>query len=469
LEDAHDLTGPQDTGDVTVRPEFTSGGLAGHVLRLSLPSMLAMTFHSTYHIIDMMWLGRLGPERGTQAQAAVTAYMFFWMLLAIFNQLVALGSLTLIARSYGAKDYEETSVIIGQTFVFKLLFAVPAAALGYFFIHDAFLWYGVEKPVAVLGTEYGQIMLLAMPIYFSGFTLNTGFRSIGDVWKPMILGGITMSLNIALDPLFILGYGSWQGWGVKGAAYASLLSQSIFFGAGLYIFCSGRTFVRLRLRHLSRPTFTWIKKFMRIGAPAVIGDVCRNSSQFFIGSIVAGFGTASVAAFGIGGQFFMISWVPLFGVGTAVSTLVGQNLGAGKPDRAEKTTLWSTLFCLGIMAAVAAAAVAFAPRFVNIFNADGGVIVIGSNLMRVSAFTILFVSVSVALGAAFWGSGHTVPFAVISLVSLWGVQIPLVLLFVKRFETWVNHVWLSILIAEFAGCLMTIYLFSRGGWKRKKV
>ena len=262
MEDAHDPVGPQDTVDVTARPEFTSGGLAGHVLRLSLPSMLAMTFHSTYHIIDMMWLGMLGPERGTQAQAAVTTYMFFWMLLAIFNQLVALGSLTLISRSYGAKNYEETSTVIGQTFVFKLLFAVPAAVLGYFFIHDALLWYGVEKSVATLGTQYGQIMLLGLPIYFSGFTLNTGFRSIGDVWKPMILGGATMGLNMALDPLFILGWGSWEGWGVKGAAYASLLSQAIFFGAGLYIFLSGRTFVRLRLRNLSHPKLSWIKKFM---------------------------------------------------------------------------------------------------------------------------------------------------------------------------------------------------------------
>ena len=131
LEDSqgHPQTG--DEADVRIRPEFTSGNVSGHVIRLALPSMLAMLFHSSYHFFDMMWLGMLGRELGKQAQAAVTTYMIFWMLLAIFNQLVAMGSFTLIARSYGAKNFEETSTVIGQTMIFKLLFALPAAVLGY--------------------------------------------------------------------------------------------------------------------------------------------------------------------------------------------------------------------------------------------------------------------------------------------------------------------------------------------------
>jgi putative MATE family efflux protein len=469
LEDSQGHPQTVEGAEVEFRPEFTSGNVSGHVLRLALPSMLAMLFHSSYYFFDMIWLGMLGRDLGKQAQAAVTTYMIFWMLLSIFNQLVAMGSFTLIARSYGAKNYEETSTVIGQTIIFKLLFALPAAVLGYFFIYDAYVWYGTTKQVAVLGSEYGRVMLIALPIYFTGFTLNTGFRSIGDVKKPMYLAAATMGLNIALDPLFILGAGSWQGWGVAGAAYASFISQVIFFIAGMYIFVSGRTYVRLSMRHLARPSLGWIVKFIKIGSPAVVGDASRFTAQFVVGRIITSFGTTVLAAFGIGMQLFQMAWIPLFGIDSAVNALVGQNLGADKPDRAEQSTLWGTLLSVRIMAVVAVLALVFAKPFVGIFTEDGGVIVVGANLLRVGAFTIMFISVSSGLAAAFWGSGHTVPLAILSVISLWGVQVPAVFLFVKGFGTWVNHVWASALIAEFASCILAVYLFSRGGWKHKKV
>ncbi len=454
---------PEKAG--ALRPEFTTGGLSGHVVKLALPSMLAMLFHSTYSFIDMIWLGRVGKE----AISAITVYWLFWMLLALFNQMVALGSFSLMARSYGAKNYGETSTIIGQTFVFKLLFAVPAAVLGYFLVYDAFIWYGAGEEVAVLGGQYGRIMFAGLPIYFSGFTLNTAFRSIGDVKKPMILAGITAGLNIVLDPLFIFGVGGWEGWGIAGAAFASLIAQMVFFIAGLYYFFSGKTFVKLSLGHLARPSLYWIKKFVKIGAPAVVSDACRFTTYFVIGGVVISFGTATMAAFGICARMVDLAFIPLFGLSTAISTLVGQNLGAGKPDRAQKTVLWGTFLGVGIMAVLSVLAFIFAPLFVQIFNNDPEVVAIGSLLVRFGAFVIMFLSISSGLGSSFWGSGDTVPLALVSAVSLWGVQIPLVFVFVNVFAKGVEFVWLSILLAECTSCLLTILLFSRGKWKRKKV
>lgn len=465
MEETSQQAGETPGQDPSARPDFTTGPLLGLVVKLALPSMLAMLFHSTYHFFDMIWLGRVGKE----AIAAVTAYMFFWMLLAIFNQLVAMGSLTLIARSYGAKNYEETSEIIGQTFIFKILFAVPASVIGYFFLYDAFIWYGANETVAELGQQYGRIMLLAMPIYFSGFTLNTGFRSIGDVWKPLILASISMTLNIALDPLFIFGVGNWEGFGVRGAAYASVLSQSVFFVTGLYIFLAGKTYVKLSPKHLLRPKLSWIVRFIKIGGPAVVGDACRSSAQFTIGKLVFAFGTATQAAFGIGGQLFMLAWIPLFGIDSAVSTLVGQNLGAAKPERAEKTALRGTFLSVGIMALLMFAAYAFAPRFVGIFNGDPAVVHTGTQLIRFAALALMFVSISAGLGAAFWGSGDTIPYAVIAGVTLWGVQIPLAVLFVKLLNLNVEYIWFSTLLGEFTAAVLMILWFSRGKWKRKKV
>jgi len=444
-----------------VRPDFTVGSISQNVIKLAIYSMLAMLFHFSYSFIDMLWLGWLGRD----AIAAVGAYAQFMMLLVIFNQMVAMGSLTLISRSYGAKNYDETSTVIGQTFTFKILLIAPWALLGWFFIYDALIWYGAAQNVAALGAQYGRIMLPAMPLYFSGFTLNTGFRSIGDVKKPMILAAFTMCLNIFLDWLLIYVY----GLGVRGAAIASITSQIIFFAAALYIFFAGHTFVRLRLRHLLHPGFYWVKKFVRIGSPAVVGDACRFSAMFVVGKVIISFGTGAFAAYQIGGRLFELSWIPLFGLNTAVSALVGQNLGAGKPERAEKTVLWGTFAGFVIISVLAALALMFAPYFVRIFTSDVQVVSIGAGLVKFGAFALLFISIGMGLGAAFWGSGHNMPLAIVSAASLWGVQVPLVLLFVRRLGMGVSYVWLSMVIAEAAAALLTIYLFSRGGWKRKKV
>ncbi|MHC4606559.1 MAG: MATE family efflux transporter [Planctomycetota bacterium] len=447
---------PDKPGDVSKRPEFTSGGIGSHVVRLAVPSMLAMVFHTTYHLFDMIWLGRIGKE----AIAAVAIYWMFWMVLAVFNQMVALGSFPLISQSYGAKDFDETGTVIGQTFIFKILFALPVTFVGYFFVYDAFLLYGAEEQVAIFGQDYGQIMLIGMPLYFSGFTLNTGFRSIGDVKKPMILAGIT-----SLDPLFIFGF----GWGIAGAAIASVLSQTIFLVVGLYIFFSGKTFVRLSLKDFRRPQLFWIRKFVRIGLPAVVGDACRFSAHFVMGWVVLGFGTAAMAAYGIGEQMFHLAWVPLFGIETAISTLVGQNIGAKKVDRAEKTVYWGTAFSLGIMSVLSVLGFIFAADFVMLFNSDPEVVEIGTQLIRIGAFAVMFMAATGGVGGAFWGSGNTIPLALISALSLWGIQLPLVFLFVKSMGLGVGYAWLSVLFGELGGCLLAIHLFSRGKWKKMKI
>ena len=451
----------EELGLADGRPDFTTGSIHGPVLRLAIYAMLAMLFHSTYSVIDMMWLGWISKE----AIAGVGAYAQFMMLLAIFNQIVAMGSLTLISRSYGAKNYEETSEVIGQTFTFKILFVLPWAVLGYFFIYDALILYGAAEDVAALGSQYGRIMILAMPMYFSGFTLNTGFRSIGDVKKPMILAAITMLLNIFLDWLFIYIF----NWGVRGAAIASVISQGVFFAAALYIFFSGRTFVSLRLRHLTRPKLKWILKFIKIGAPATLGDACRFTAHFVVGSVVMGFGTVAFAALGIVGRLMELSWIPLFGIDTAASTLVGQNLGADKPERAEETVLWATFFGIGVTGVLAVIGYFLAPSLMRVFNDHPDVVAEGVTIIRFLAFGIMFISVSMGLAAAFWGSGHTVPLAIISVLSLWVVQIPLMIIFVKVLKLDVEFVWLSLIVAEFVACILAIVLFSKSDWKHKKV
>jgi Na+-driven multidrug efflux pump len=188
-----------------------------------------------------------------------------------------------------------------------------------------------------------------------------------------------------------------------------------------------------------------------------------------IGGLVLGFGTATMAAFGIGGRLFELAWIPLFGIGTAVSTLVGQNLGARKPERAEKTVLHGTFLGVGIMSVLAVLVFLFAPAFIRIFNSEPAVIEIGGNLLRFGAFVIMFISITAGLTSAFWGSGDTVPMAIIMALSLWGIQIPLAYTFVKVLGLSVEYIWLSIMLAEFAGCLLTIFWFSRGKWKRKKI
>jgi putative MATE family efflux protein len=283
------------------------------------------------------------------------------------------------------------------------------------------------------------------------------------------MAGISIGVNIALDPLLIFGVGPFPELGVRGAAIASVFCQALFTAMGLYYLLGRRSHLRVSLRQLVIPRVGWAIKMLRIGLPAAVGDLLRTAVLIFTALVVLKSGKETMAAFGVGSRLFVTVWIPFFAIGTAVSALVGQNLGAKKPDRATRAVINGTFSSLALAMVIGAVGFLIPGLIMRIFTPDPEVIRIGIPLLRIGAFAVVGVAVTTVHASAFWGAGDTLPPMVVWIAATAGVQLPILLLSVLYFDADVSYVWLSIGAgATFAMVLSSIWL-ARGGWLKKKL
>ena len=470
------------------RQDLTRGSIARHIITLALPSAAASLLQFSYHFVDMMWLGRIGPS----AIAVVAAYHFFFMVFVFFNQIVGLGSITLIARTYGAGDLEGCRRYIGQTFSFKLVISLVVMALG--LVLQRWMWtaFGSEPDVIAQGLPYTTIMFSVIPIYFSAFTLRTAFSSIGDMQTLLRISAVSTGLNLVLDPFFIfervfigpfpaLGLPDplltlpGLGMGVAGAAWASFGAILVLFLLGQYYFMTGRTFLKVTPRHFFSWDWRTVWQVLRIGTPPAVGENLTSIAQIAVGRVMNTYGTAVFAASGVMGMAFGLVFVPVGGIWQAVMTLVGQNLGAGKPQRAERSVWTAAGMTLGLLVVVLGAAALWTPGLVRLFvpgtdEVSLNTLLWGVRFLRVALLMMLFMGLGFVFGAAFWGSGDTKPPMWATVVTTYGVQLPIVLLGALwlKLEDPTFIVWAWV-VSQLLNTVILYVLFKRGRWKTVKV
>ncbi len=448
-------------------PELTTGSTFKHVLRLGLPSMFAMGLQASYDMVDLIWLGHT--RQGADAMAAVTVFGILFALILVLNQIVDIGTTTLIARYCGAKHYQAARLVTGQAWVMKLLLSLPVALLGAIFAADIFEKLGAQPGVVHLGVQYSTIMFLGLPLFFWVLTLNTAFRAAGDVKKPLYMAAISVGVNIVLDPLLIFGVGPFPELGIRGAAIASVFSQALFAAMGLYYLLGRRSHLRVKLVQLVTPRIKWALKMFRIGAPAAVGELLRTLVILFTACVVLKFGKETMAAFGVGSRLLVFVFIPFFAIGTAISALVGQNLGAHKPERAARAVINGTFFALAIAVVVGVFSFLFPRLIMRAFTPDLNVIEIGVPLLRIGSFAIIGVAVTTCHASAFWGAGDTLPPMVVWIGATAGVQLPILLLSVFYFKTTVTYVWLSVAAGALFAMVMAAAWLARGKWLKKKL
>lgn len=468
--------------------DLTEGSILRHVIRLAVPGALANLFNFSYNFVNMIWLGRLGPS----ALAVTTTYQYFFMVYVIFNQIVGLGSFALIARTFGAKDYPDCRRLIGQTFSFKLVIAFAVMALGLIFQRWAWIAFGSAPDVAENGVRYSTIMFCVIPIYFSTFTLNTALRGIGDMRRLMVISSVSTVLNLLIDPLLIfprvfigpfptLGIAQpllilpGCGLGVAGAAWASFGSISVMFIMGLYYFTSGQTYIRVGWRQFFGWDWNTVWRILRIGTPPAVGENMTNIAQLIIGKVMNLFGTAVFAANGINGTLLGLAGVPLAGIGQAVTTMVGQNLGAGKPRRAERS-VWLALSAAAILLAIGlGVCLLLAEPLIRLFLRSNDAASVesamwGARILRINAWAFLIGGLSGVIGGVFWGSGDTRPPMWAALLSTWAVQLPIVLggAYVLHLRD-PRFIWWAGVLGTLVSALYLLLAFQRGKWKTVRV
>jgi putative MATE family efflux protein len=456
------------------RVDMTTGRIAPKLAHLAWPLVLGNLLQTVYNVADMFWVGRVSPE----AVAAVSLmFPLSWMFVSTAMGITA-ATIALVSQHVGAGEDRRADRVVAQTILLTLAVSSALATLGLAARRPLLTLIGARGDVFVEALAYIEVIFLSLPFTFLFFAFRAALQGAGDTKTAMWLMLLSAGLNVVIDPVFILDWGPFLGWGTFGAAVATFISRGAATAAGIYVLLRGGFGVRLRIGDL-RPDFDILRKLVDVGYPATLDGWARSFAAVVMAGFVARFGAAPTAAYGIGIRLMSISWSVAGAVGQATATGVGQNLGAKTPDRAARVTWVATAATMGILFAAGALAFAFPARAMLIFIDDPAVVAEGVVFLRVVApFWAFFGGVMVIQGG-FRGAGDTRIALALSLLSRWVLRIPvavvlafawtatlpLVGLTVGGFGIGVEGVWWAFSVGAFGSFVLAIAWFRRGTWR----
>ena len=444
---------------------LTEGPILKSLIRLSIPIIFANILQTAYQITDTFWVGRLGAV----AVASVSISFPIIFLIVSFGGGLAMVGTILVAQYKGKQDQKAVNHITYQTLLMVIVVSGILSIIGYFLSPHLINLMGAEPDVFLGAVSYMRISFLGMIFMFTYMVFQSLMRGVGDVKTPMFIVLGTVLLNLILDPLFIFGYKFIPSFGVAGAAVATIGTQGLAAIIGILILIKGNHQIQLHLDDL-RPDFDLIKKMFKIGIPASIEHSARALGMTIMTFLVAGFGTCTLAAYGIGTRILSFVIMPALGLSIATSTLVGQNIGAGKIKRAEKITKLSSFTGFVVLTIIGIIMFLFAKQISTIFiPGETDTIQSSSLFIRLMSLTFGFIGIQMALNGAFRGSGNTLISMTLSIFSLWFLRFPIAY-FLSNY-TYLNEVgvWMAFPIANIIATLVTVIYFMRGTWEKKKI
>ena len=442
---------------------LTHGPLLRTILQLSWPMMLANFLQTAFNIIDMIFVGRLGPD--AIAGVSMSGAMIHAVMTLVIG--VDMGMRAMVSRFFGADDKELARRVAGQALLMGGLMTIVLASSGVTWRREFLQLLGATPTVVEQGSGYLLILFSGIITMVYMFFVSGILQSIGDVRTPMRVGAISFVINIILDPLLIFGWGPIPALGVQGAALATVLARGI---AGLLLLRALFTHREFRLQwHHLRPDLALVRRILRIALPGSAQIACYSTSDVLATRLVAAFGTAAVAASGVAGRCVMVVMMVGFGLGGSTATMVGQNLGAGKIDRAERSVYLIT----GMYAAFLLVAIFVyywaASDIIHLFTQDPETQRVGVSFLRILSPGFLFISFNLIFGRALQGAGDTVS----PLVMTAFCRLPLLLTLLYALPRYaglgMDGLWYSFMIATIVEGVMKFFWFRRGRWKTRKV
>ena len=444
------------------RIDVTEGAVTPKLLSLSWPLVAGNLLQTFYNLADMFWVGRVGPE----AVAAVSLmFPTAWMFVSVAMGVTA-AAVALVSQHVGAGDDRAAERVVGQTLLLAVAVGVLLGIVGYLGRHPLLALIGAEGRVYTEALAYAEVLFVTLPFTFVFFAFRAVLRGAGDTRTAMWLVVVSAGLNVVLDPLFILGWGPLgvEAMGTRGAAVATLVARVVAAVAGLAILLHGGWGARLRLPDL-RPDPALLRKLVDVGYPATLDGLARSFAAVALAALVARFGAVATAAYGIGLRLMSVSWTVSGAVGQAAATGVGQNLGAGTPDRAAEVTWKATAGTMAILGAVGAVVWAFPAVFVRVFIDDAAVVAAGVEMLTIVAPFWAFLGGLMVIQGAFRGAGRTRISMALSLISRWVVRFPAAFVLAYALSWGVTGLWwalsLSGVVTFAVGCLW----FLRGDWR----
>ena len=431
------------------------------VWMLAWPSVLTMLLQTANSFTDRFFVGHLGSD----ALAAVGVAGQLMFLLFSVGMSISIGTTALIARFAGARQTDEATVAANQSVWIAGLASLVCVALMLPLRGVLVAQMHLSAPAAVLCVQYLTLTILGVPALFLMLILGGVFRGLGDTVTPLfVMIGVNI-IHLGGDFLLIFGKAGFPKLGLPGGALALLCSQVV--GAILYVLFLRRSPVAgllSRKRHLE---MVWARRILNIGIPAALQNISRVLSMLLFTGVLARTpdATAGVAALTIGLTSESLAFMPGFAFSTAASTLAGQNLGAGNPDRAERAA-WSALGQgLGVMCLMGTIFFIFAPQFAHLFTHDPQVVPLAVAYLRISALSEPFLGVGMILTGALNGAGDTKAPAWASAVTMWGVRLPLAILLAQVCHYGAVGAWWAMATSTILGGVAAYGLFKWGRWK----
>ena len=444
--------------------DFTNVSLGRAILLLAVPMVLEMIMESIFAIVDIFFVSKVGAD--AVAGVGITESL----LTIVYSIAVGLSTATtaLVARRIGEKNPGKASVtafqaILAGSFI-SLFFAIP----GIFLASDLLRLMGASPEVIETAHPYTAVMLGGNVIIMLLFVINAIFRSAGDAAISMRVLWLANIINMLLDPCLIFGLGPFPELGVEGAAIATVIGRGIAVVYQFILLFKGRGRVKLLVDRL-KLDFAVMKQLLRVSMGGIGQSLLAHSSWIFLVRIIAIFGSDVLAGYTIAIRIVIFSLLPSWGLGNSASTLVGQNLGAKKPWRAERA-VWITGFInMALLGIVGVIFVLFPAFFIRLFIDDPAVIKTGAVCLRIISYGYLAYAFGMVMTQAFNGAGDTVTPTWINLFCFWFLEIPLAWSLAVYFGVGEKGIYFAIVIAETMLAVVGTLLFRRGRWKTREV
>jgi putative MATE family efflux protein len=444
--------------------DFTEISIGRAVVLLAVPMVLEMLMESVFAVADVFFVGRLG------ADAVATVGITESLMTIIYALAVGLsvGAAATVARRIGERDPDGAARAAAQSILFAVGIGTGLGAMGILFGPELLHLMGASDEVVRTGSTFARVMIGASGGVTLLFLINAVFRGAGDAAIAMRILWIANAVNIILGPCLIFGLGPFPRLGVTGAAIGTSIGRWTGVAIQIYVLTRRDARVVLRWAHMRLDTAV-MKGILRISGTAMFQNFIGTASYMGQVRIIAGFGSAAVAGNTIGIRVILFALLPSWGVSNAAVTLVGQNLGAGKPDRAEasawKAGLYNTI-CLGTIGAVF---LVFAPSIVRIFTSDAAVGTVVVQCLRIVSAGFLFYGYGMVLTAAFNGAGDTRTPTFINLVSLWLLELPLAWLLAHSAGLGPPGAFIAMSVGFTTLAFLSAWIFSKGRWKTRHV
>ncbi len=446
------------------RQDFTEGGIERAIILLAVPMVLEMCMESLFGVVDVFWVAHLGADAVATVGLTETALT----LVFVIALGLSMGATAMVARRIGEKDEQSAGLVAVQAIVVGLVVSVATAIFGYFFAPNLLRLMGGSDSVVKIGSGYTRMILSGSVTIFLLFLINAVFRGAGDAAIAMRVLWIANLVNICLNPCLIFGLGPFPRLGVTGSAVGTTIGRGVGVLLQLWVLTSGRGRLSLHASQL-RVDLLVMWRLIRLSLNAIFQYMVQMASWIGVVRIIASFGSAATAAYTIAFKVIIFAILPSWGMSNAAATLVGQNLGAGKPARAESSVWRTGLYNMLFLGGIGLLFIAFAQQIVALFTTDPVVAPLAVSGLRLFSYGNISYSYGMVITAAFNGAGDTATPTVLNLVCFWLCQIPLAWALALHMGLGPSGVYVSVVVSDTLLAGLGILLFRRGTWKQVKI